>query len=92
MNEFRILMGVQKKLDWDFIFEWSLGDTTRKIKFWDTTTKKAIDYREYTPFNKGGLWKVRKFFKFFHVYYGTQKMAYCTSLNSCLDFITNKTQ
>lgn len=55
---------------------------------WFTDTSKAIDWIEITPYNKGNLWKIRCLFnKTFHVYYGTVRTVYCTTLQDALSFI-----
>lgn len=58
-----------------------------KGRFFHTETRKAYDYIELTPYNKGNLWKIRCFHHHFRVYYGTQNRAYCTTLQDCLKLI-----
>lgn len=57
-----------------------------------TDTKSARGkYVEFTPFNKGNLWKIRYFYYgYFKVYFGTKEIAYCTTLKDCLQTIQPK--
>lgn len=77
-------MGVDQKMDWDFKFMVHVLELG--AYFYSTSTPKALGkYREYTPFNKGNLWKIRYYFNgHFKVFYGTKEKAYCTSLSDCL--------
>ena len=57
-----------------------------------TDTKAARGkYVEFTPFNKGNLWKLRYFYHgYFRLYFGTKEIAYCTTLKDCLQIIQPK--
>lgn len=62
-----------------------------KLKIYWTDTRRAYDYAEITPYNKGSLWKVRCFAQgHYHVYYGTVKKAYCTTIQEVINFINIK--
>lgn len=73
-------MGFESKMLYDLHFEMLFHKLM--FKFFITTTKIAIGYIELTPFNKGNLWKIRKFYGYYHVYYGTKKICYCSTILS----------
>lgn len=86
--DYIFLTGTRGKLSFDFEIERRMiGD---KIKWFQTTTKKAKGYIERTPFNKGNLWKVRKYMQHYDVYFGTKKVAYCTNLESVIKTIKHE--
>lgn len=83
-QRFTIPMGLKNKIIWDTTF------ALREIKgrfFW-TDTRRAYDYAEITPYSKGSLWKIRCFPQgHYHVYYGTVKKVYCTTIQDAINFI-----
>jgi hypothetical protein len=86
---YKLLMGTDQKMDWDFKFMvhyMKLG-----VAFYPTSTPKSFGkYREYTPYNKGNLWKIRYYLpSYFKVFYGTIEKAYCTTITDCLKVINN---
>ena len=62
-----------------------------KMKCFWTDTRRAYDYAEITPYNKGNLWKIRCFYDgHYDVYHGTIKKAYCTTIQDVINFINIK--
>lgn len=84
MKEYQLLMGLDQKMQLDFAF---LAHNINLNGFF-TSTNKAFDYLEFTPYNKGNLYKIRYYYKgYFKVFYGTTQRAYCTNLHDCLKII-----
>lgn len=83
-SRFTILMGLKEKIRADTYFR-LIGI---KMKLYWTDTRRAYDYAEITPYNKGSLWKIRCFAQgHYHVYYGTVKKSYCTTIQDAINFI-----
>lgn len=89
-KELIIPMGMQQKIMWDV----SCMKEFHKIpgRMFYTDTKKAHDYIEITPYNKGNLWKIRCFFNYFHIYHGTIRKAYCSTFIDAINFIPKPLQ
>lgn len=86
-REFQLVWGLQQKIVFDFFV--ALDYYKNKDRFFPTDTKVANDYVEYTPYNKGNLWKIRLYFNKIDVYYGTKKKAYTTNIQDALKFINS---
>jgi len=82
-------MGLDQKMYYDF---WFMIYKCDGLHGFFTDTKAARGkYIEFTPYNKGNLWKLRYFHQgYFNVFFGTTQIAYCTTLKDCLSFIQPK--
>ena len=82
-----ITMSFQQKIRLDtYAKAWAI-----KVKFFWTETKRAYDYCEITPYNKGFLWKIRCFYDgHYDVYFGTVKKCYATTIQDALNFINKR--
>lgn len=79
-----ICMSLKTKIWWDVFML-----LPAKTKFFWTDTRRAYNYAELTPYNKGNLWKIRCFSNgHFDVYFGTVKKAYCTTIQDALKLIS----
>lgn len=85
--EYTMFVGLKQKLTYEFILEMMLYNA--EFKYFDTTTRRAIDYIEFTLYNKGNLVKLRKYFKKYEVWYATKKICCCSNLASALKEINN---
>lgn len=84
-----LLMGIDQKIDFEFTLMY-FHQKREDIFFLTSTPKARGKYREYTPFNKGNLWKIRYYLPgHFKVFYGTIEKAYCTTFTDCLKVINN---
>lgn len=83
------LMSLDTRMDLAFCVE--AISIPLRVRFFSTSTPKSCgEYREYTPFNKGSLWKIRYYpAGHFKVFYGTQEKAYCSTLVECLKITNN---
>lgn len=88
IRKWTIPISFQEKLWHDFMFSDVMS--RQKIKWFYTSTKKAFDYAEFTPFNKGCLFKIRRYSTHFKVFFGTKELCYSTSLADCLKVIENR--
>jgi hypothetical protein len=85
-KEMVLYMSLKSKIDLDTAVAFLYFGI--KIRKFYTDTKRAYDYTEITPYNKGNLWKIRCFYQgYYHVYYGTFKKAYCTTIQDAINFI-----
>lgn len=87
MREYVMYMGLKQKLTFELSIEFSLLAPKRKI--FNTTTNHD-NCIWITPFNKGNLWKIKRTYQAFYVYYGTIQKIYATSLKDCLNFINQQ--
>jgi len=83
--EVKITISFQQHLYMLFMF----GDIG-KIMWFYTSTKRAYEYAEFTPFNKGCLYKVRQYGAYLKVYYGTKEIAHCTTPKDAYNFIIQR--
>lgn len=83
--EYQMFMALRQKLWFDLQIE--VYSSGIKGKWFDTTTKYDKDCIWITPFNKGNLWKIKRTFKCYYVYYGTFNKIYATSFKDCLNYI-----
>lgn len=84
----KLLMGLEQKMVFDFMFMMQHEKLHGFI-----TNRRSLNskYIEFTPYNKGNLWKLRYFYEgHFKVFYGTKETAYCTTLKDCLSIIQPK--
>jgi hypothetical protein len=85
----KLLMGLDHKMYYDLYFMLSINYGPDGF-FTDTKAARG-KYVEFTPYNKGNLWKLRYFYNgHFRVFFGTKEIAYCTTLKDCLPFIQPK--
>lgn len=81
-------MGLEQKMVFDLMFM-----IHHEGLYGFNTNQKAskAKYLEFTPYNKGNLFKLRYYPEgHFKVFYGTKEIAYCTTLKDCLPFIQPK--
>jgi len=83
------LMGVDQKIQFDFIWDLNTHCYLKDQAGFFTTTKAGLSkYVEFTPYFKGNLFKIRLFAEgHYKVYFGTKELSYCTSLRDCFELI-----
>jgi hypothetical protein len=86
---YTIFMGMISRLRFDFELERYAIDNKWKW-FYVRHVHNLNSYIEYAPKNKGNLYKVRKYFNHFEVWYGTKRAAYCSHLYSVISFLKDK--
>jgi hypothetical protein len=82
------LMGLHQKIAFDF----RLMLCNNKVNGYFTNTNQSKGrYVEFTPYNKGNLYKIRYYRDgYLKVFYGTKELAYCTTIKDCLQIIQPK--
>lgn len=78
-----LFMGLQYRL----LCEFDIIRSQIKLYGFYTTSSRANGYIEFTPYNKGNLWKIRFYGKMYKVFYGTKDISYTTSLQDCITLI-----